>query len=109
MTQRAFEIENPERIAEMLKALSHSMRLRIFKILAQGPQKVTSLTRRLVVPSCSVSHHVRILQVAHVLRSKRLGTYMMYDLVCPELVEVISNLELFSDPHQGGVPPQNTL
>lgn len=66
--------------AEMLKALSDPIRLRIIDALRGGPKNVSELTDTLKVEIVTVSHHLGILHRAGLLDREKRGRYKVYRL-----------------------------
>lgn len=60
-----------EEVAAMLKALADSNRLRTFDILMQGDSCNCELNEKLGLPPNLLSHHLRVLREAGLVRSRR--------------------------------------
>jgi DNA-binding transcriptional ArsR family regulator len=63
-----------------LAALAAPERLRILRLLRDGPQSVSALARLLDAPLVNVSHHLAVLRNAHLVRSQRQGRFMIYSV-----------------------------
>ncbi|MBV8434167.1 MAG: helix-turn-helix transcriptional regulator [Candidatus Eremiobacteraeota bacterium] len=76
-----------EREAELLKAISDSYRLRILATLARAadPVCVCDFTDALPLNQPTVSHHLRILRDAGLVRCERRGTWVYYELAADAL------------------------
>ncbi len=61
----------PEQAAAMLKALADPNRLRIFDLLMQGDTCNCELNQKLGLPPNLLSHHLRVLRQAGLVRSRR--------------------------------------
>jgi ArsR family transcriptional regulator len=85
--------EKADRVAEMLKALAHPLRLRILAILNEGDRNVNSLAERLGVSQSSVSQHLRTLRMQGLLVGSREGSNVRYALARPRLKELVKYLE----------------
>jgi DNA-binding transcriptional ArsR family regulator len=70
----------PSHCAEMLKALSDPIRLRIVDTLRFGPKHVSDLAETLDVELVTVSHHLGILHGAGLLDREKQGRYKVYRL-----------------------------
>jgi DNA-binding transcriptional ArsR family regulator len=93
--------DNPERaeqIAEMLKALAHPLRIRIFAVISEGSEEnVTGLATRLGEFQPHVSQQLGILRTHGLLVGKRVGSSVRYSLARPRLRELVQYLEGCSD------------
>jgi ArsR family transcriptional regulator len=67
-----------EDIAQIYKALSEQMRLRILMLLTQGELCVCDLMAVLEEPQSKVSRHLAYLKHSGLIQSKRVGTWMHY-------------------------------
>jgi DNA-binding transcriptional ArsR family regulator len=71
---------NPERCARLLSALASPERLKIIRVLADGPQNVTEIAKKADVPSVNLAHHLWILKIAGLITGKKKGTFVIYSL-----------------------------
>jgi DNA-binding transcriptional ArsR family regulator len=69
-----------ERAAELLRALSHPVRLRIVEILGEGELCVKKLEEILGISQPSVSQHLSRLRYAGLIESERRGHLVCYRL-----------------------------
>lgn len=70
-----------ERVAELFRALGEVNRLRILNILAnRGACCVCNLQAVLDVPQTRVSKHLTVLKSAGLIRSDRVGQWVVYSL-----------------------------
>jgi DNA-binding transcriptional ArsR family regulator len=69
-----------EECAGRLKALADRERLKIIQCLRDGPKTVSDLADLLGTTLANVSHHVRILFHARVVRYERQGRNVIYSL-----------------------------
>lgn len=67
-------------LLSVYKAFSDESRLRLVKILSEGYFNVQELTSILGLSQPTVSHHLKTLQTAGVVKSKRNGTWIYYSL-----------------------------
>ena len=72
------EIEDVE--AELFRALSHPLRLRILHVLAGGEQSVGDLSVLLHTESSAASQHLPALRRAGLVESRKAGTSVVYSL-----------------------------
>jgi DNA-binding transcriptional ArsR family regulator len=70
----------PHRCAELLGALAAPERLRIVRLLRDGPHSVSELADRLEVALVNVSHHLSVLRHAGLVQSRRQGRNILYSL-----------------------------
>lgn len=66
--------------AEMLSALAAPERLRIVRLLRDGPRSVGDIAAELGIPLVNVSHHLTVLRHAALVRKERRGRYIHYSL-----------------------------
>jgi DNA-binding transcriptional ArsR family regulator len=81
----------PRRCAELLAALAAPERLKVIRYLANGPHNVTEISDMLDVPAVNVSHHLSVLKHAHLIRGRKKGRFVWYELVPGILEEVIES------------------
>lgn len=73
--------EEVERAANMIKAISHPMRLAILGYLGEGNQlSVTEIHNLLKIEQSTASHHLGILKDKGILASVRRGKNTLYHL-----------------------------
>lgn len=75
-----FHADYVGRAAHILGILSHEARLAMLLHLAQGELTVSELRARVELPQSNVSHHLRILRDASLVRDRRDGQYVRYRL-----------------------------
>lgn len=86
-------VERAERVAEIVKAVAHPLRLRILAALRNGGENVTGLANRLGASQPDVSHQLRIMRTHGILVCAREGTTVRYGLARQRLKEFIDYLE----------------
>ncbi len=79
----ALDATDPARI---FSALADETRIKIVKLLTKGEMRVDSLTQALNTPQSTVSHHLRILKEAELVRAEKRGRRIYYSL--HQMVEV---------------------
>ncbi len=75
--------------ADVLKALSHPLRLRIVALLSQGELQVNALAERLGKPAAIISQQLRILRMTHLVDAERHDGGARYFLTEPRLVSLL--------------------
>lgn len=79
--------------AELLKALSHPIRLYIVKNLClHGCCNVTNMQNCLKMPQSTVSQHLCKLKSSGIVEGKRKGTEIVYGVVHPDAERIIKLL-----------------
>lgn len=74
-----------EKMAEFLSAIAHQHRIRIIEELQAGEQNVNSLQAVLGTSHSVVSQHLSILRANKVVKQRKEGTQVHYQLIQPEL------------------------
>ena len=69
---------NSEICSVYLRALADPDRLRIIQALAEGPQPVGEISRRLRVPMANFSHHLKHLRNAGLVSTRKKGRFVYY-------------------------------
>jgi DNA-binding transcriptional ArsR family regulator len=77
---------NSELCSRYLKALADPERLRIVQCLRSGPRTVGDISDEVNSVIANVSHHLKQLRRAGVVRGKRQGRNVTYS-ICPNLTE----------------------
>ena len=83
------ELDN-DRLAAMLKALSHPVRLEMVRMLADCDQQCLDLTREVELAQSTVSEHLRVLKEAGLVAVRREGRFRYYRLRAAPLAEVLA-------------------
>ena len=85
------DVEQVEKASNMLKAISHPMRLAIMGYLGDGSQlTVTEIHKLLNIEQSTASHHLGILKDKGVLASKREGKHTLYYLKKQNLSKLVA-------------------
>lgn len=74
-----------EKLAEFLSAIAHQHRIRIIEELHAGEQNVTSLQATLGTSHSLVSQHLSVLRANKVVKQRKEGNQVYYQLAQPEL------------------------
>jgi len=75
--------------SEVMRALSDGTRREILRLLKERPMSATELVSCFSVSAPAVSKHLSILKEAGLVRCRRQGKYMVYELSASVLEEVI--------------------
>jgi DNA-binding transcriptional ArsR family regulator len=93
MEQARQDFDTVNRKAELLKVLSHPMRLCIVRgLLGEGSCNVTSMQECLGIPQSTISQHLARLRTAGVIVGTRDGVEVYYKVVSREAERVIRAL-----------------
>jgi DNA-binding transcriptional ArsR family regulator len=82
---------------EVLAALAHPTRRRIFEALRQEPQTVGELAKGQPVSRPAVSQHLKVLETAKLVRAEPQGTRRLYIVRREGLEELRDYLDRFWD------------
>jgi ArsR family transcriptional regulator, arsenate/arsenite/antimonite-responsive transcriptional repressor len=80
-----------DRAIELFHALSDETRLEIIELLRKGERCVCELTDRLDAAQSRLSFHLRVLKDAGIVRDRKDGRWVHYELV-PDAFEEIETL-----------------
>jgi ArsR family transcriptional regulator len=69
-----------ERLAELFKSLADPTRVRIIAQLAGGEACVHEIADALALGQSTVSHQLRLLRHLHIVRSRKNGRHVFYQL-----------------------------
>lgn len=76
----SFDQQTIDSVTEIFKALSDGNRIRIMHLLSHGECSVGHIAHTLDISQSNVSHQLRLLKQAHLVKSKRDGQSMIYTL-----------------------------
>lgn len=79
----------PDRCAEVLRALAAPERLRIIRLLADGERNVTQIIEGASIDPLNVSHHLTVLKHARLIRGEKRGRFVVYSVSPKVLAEVV--------------------
>ena len=74
-------------------ALASPKRLELLDLLAQGERTVEDIAGQIEVPVKNTSAHLRVLRQAHLVSTRREGTFVFYRLGDDEAVRLLRSLE----------------
>lgn len=77
---RAFKDAVYEQLARVGRAVDHPRRLELLDLLCQGPMTVDELARKAAMSMGSASQHLQVLREARLVRARRQGSHMWYQL-----------------------------
>ena len=72
-----------------LKALSDPIRREILNLLKAGPRSAGDISARFDVTGAAVSRHLSVLKEADLIRDKRDGKFIFYELNASVLEEIL--------------------
>ncbi len=76
-------------LQQTLKALSDPIRREILNLLKTGPMAAGDISARFDVTGAAVSRHLSVLKEADLIRDKRDGKYIFYELNASVLEEIL--------------------
>lgn len=83
--ERLFELH-----AEVCKTLSNPVRLRIINELQDGEMTVGALAKKLDIRQAHISQHLAVLRQRGVVKTRREGPNIYYDISNPKIVKACS-------------------
>ncbi len=88
-------------LAEMFRLLGEPNRLSIVASCLDGPLSVGEITTRLALSQSLVSHHLRLLRAARLLKAGRRGKQVFYSLPDSHVRDMLTNMiEHLAEPHE---------
>ena len=88
-------------LAEMFRLLGEPNRLGIVASCLEGPLNVGEITERLTLSQSLVSHHLRLLRAARLLKAGRRGKQVYYSIPDCHVREMLTNMiEHLTEPHE---------
>lgn len=88
-------------LSEMFRLLGEPNRLNIVTSCLDGPLNVGELTGRLGLSQSLVSHHLRLLRAARLLKAGKRGKQVFYSLPDCHVREMLTNMvEHLTEPHE---------
>lgn len=89
--------------AEVAKALANGRRAEIVDVLAQGERSVDALASEIGQSLANTSQHLQVLARAGLVRSRRLGTRVLYRLAGEEVEVLWEALRTVAQEHLAGL------
>src|ERR1700739_3864777 len=88
-------------LAELFRLLGEPTRLGIVASCLDGPLSVGEITERLALNQSLVSHHLRLLRAARLLKAGRRGEGVFYSTPDCHVREMLTNMiEHLIEPHE---------
>jgi ArsR family transcriptional regulator, lead/cadmium/zinc/bismuth-responsive transcriptional repressor len=88
-------------LAELFRLLGEPNRLGIVTSCLDGPLSVGEITTRLGLSQSLVSHHLRLLRAARLLKAGRRGKQVFYSIADGHVREMLTNMiEHLIEPHE---------
>ncbi len=88
-------------LAELFRLLGEPNRLRMVTSCLDGPMSVGEITERLALSQSLVSHHLRLLRAARLLKAGRRGKHVFYSIPDCHVREMLMNMiEHLTEPHE---------
>jgi DNA-binding transcriptional ArsR family regulator len=70
----------PQKCARLLAALAAPERLRVIRVLAEGPHNVGQIADAVGITPLNLSHHLAVLKHADLIRGRKRGRFVLYAL-----------------------------
>ena len=90
-------------LAEVAKALAGGRRAEIVDVLAQGERSVEQIATEIGQSVANTSHHLRAMARAGVLRTRRVGTRIIYSLASDRVADLWAALRDIAVEHVAGI------
>jgi DNA-binding transcriptional ArsR family regulator len=88
-------------LAEMFRLLGEPNRLSIVASCLDGPLSVGEITSGLALSQSLVSHHLRLLRAARLLKAGRRGKQVFYSIPDSHVRDMLTNMiEHLAEPHE---------
>ena len=88
-------------LAELFRLLGEPNRLSIVASCLDGPLNVGEIAGRLTLSQSLVSHHLRLLRAARLLKAGRRGKQVFYSIPDCHVREMLTNMiEHLTEPHE---------
>ena len=85
--------------AEICQALTHPVRLEIIDHLRMGEKTVSELVEEMAMPQSSISRHLRLMRTKGVVRTRREGLNVYYELSNEKIVQAYDLIHQFVIDH----------
>ena len=92
MSTEHFKQDVHAQLARVGKALSHGNRLELLDFVAQGPRSVDELASMTRLSVANASKHLQELRRAGLVRARKEGLRVFYELTGPDVVDLIAAL-----------------
>ena len=102
MTSHALDASVSE-LADLFRLLGDPTRLRIVLACLEGPLAVHDIAARHDLSSSLVSHHLRLLRAARIVKADRQGKQVFYAAADPHICSVLTGmLDHITEAHPDG-------
>ncbi len=92
MARTTLDDDQTAELAEMFHLLGEPTRLRIVVYCLAGPVSVSALAERIGASPSLVSHHLRLLRAARILRAERRGKQVFYSAADEHIRTVLGDM-----------------
>ncbi len=90
-----------QQLADLFRLLGDTTRLRIMVTCLQGSTAVGDIAAELELTPTLVSHHLRLLRAARLVRAERQGKHVLYAAADQHVVGMLQDMiEHIAEPHQ---------
>lgn len=79
--------------AQIYKALAHPIRVQVVEMLAQGEKSVSEIVANVGAKEANLSRHLGVLKSAGIIKSRKDGLNVYYQLIMPCLLNMFSCVE----------------
>ncbi|WP_080846273.1 ArsR/SmtB family transcription factor [Cytobacillus gottheilii] len=86
-----------QEFARIGKSISSPKRIELLDLLSQGPKTVEALTKATTMSVANVSQHLQTLSNSKLVKSKKKGNYVIYELVDVGVTEFLNSLRTLSE------------
>ncbi len=88
-------------LADLFRLLGDATRLRIVLACLDGPVAVGGIAAALALPATLVSHHLRLLRAARLVKSERQGRHVLYSAADQHVARMLQDMiEHIAEPDQ---------
>jgi DNA-binding transcriptional ArsR family regulator len=86
-----------QELAKFMQPLGHYVRMQIIEELRAGEIDVSTLQKQIGLPQSTVSQHLAILKSHHLIKERKEGRRVYYNLIDPELAQwLLSGVDLLN-------------
>src|ERR1035437_1361352 len=103
MATRAFKDDLYPRFANIAAALGSPKRFELLDLLAQSERSVDDLARETDLSIANASQHLRKLHAAHLVETRREGTFVHYRLASREVARLLRTVVEIAEQHDAGL------
>ncbi len=87
---------NLQTVAFLAKSLSDENRLRILLCISNGKKSVSCIVEELNLSQPLVSHHLKELRMALLVKVERSGPFVYYEIADTRIIEILEKLNVLS-------------